>query len=304
MRDDLRAIDLNLLYTFYLVVESGGVGRTARLLGRTQPAVTSRLRQLEDALGATLLERRGRGVAPTRIGQAVMDDLRALVGHARHVVDLARGRAEPLRETFRVGALPMVGVHVVAPVLAALGAEHPAEDGHVGLDFEIRPALVDELLDGLRTRELDVALSVGALATQTFATELLGTVSPVVIAPEDVALDDGLVSPEVLAASGLVSYPASVGDPFYLAVEDFFRTHDLTRHVRYRVPHIQTMKALVRAGAGLAIVPDYTAAEPDLVARPLAGLDLRLPLVAWVRTDTKRQALLKRFIELVRARLG
>ncbi|MBL8785231.1 MAG: LysR family transcriptional regulator [Deltaproteobacteria bacterium] len=302
--DALNAVDLNLLYTFFLVVESGGVGRAARLLGRTQPAVTARLQQLEAALGAPLLERRGRGVVATRLGRDVMDDVRALVGHARHVVDLARDRTRTRRETLRVGALPMVGVHVVAPVLAVLGAEHPtrADGTELRPDFELKPALVDDLFEGLRSHEIDVALSVGALATQAFTSELLGHVCPVVIGLGE--LGDGPVTARALASHDLASYPASVGDPFYLAVEDYFREHDLVRRVRYRVPHIQTMKALVRAGAGLAVVPDYTGGDADLVSREIADLDLRLPLIAWVRAGARRSALVKRFLELVRARAG
>lgn len=298
--DALHAVDLNLLYTFFLVVESGGVGRAARLLGRTQPAVTARIQQLEGALGAPLLERRGRGVVATRLGQDVLDDVRALVGHARRVVDLASDRARAPRETLRVGALPMVGVHVVAPVLALLGSEHPGRDG--GTDFELKPALVDDLFEGLRSREIDVALSVGALATQAFTSEVLGHVSPVVIGLGGFA--EGPVTAHDLRSHDLASYPTGVGDPFYLAVEDYFREHDLVRCIRYRVPHIQTMKALVRAGAGLAVVPDYTSGDPDLVSRPIAGLDLRLPLVAWVRAGARRSALVKRFLELVRTRAG
>ena len=298
MRDALQAIDLNLLYTFFLVVDSGGVGRAARVLGRTQPAVTARIQQLEEVLGAPLLERQGRGVAPTRLGLALMDDLRAMVGHARQVLDLARDRAVTSRETFRVGALPMVGVHLVAPALAALGAEHPPGSGGHDLDFEVRPGLVDELLEGLRRHELDVAVSVGALAIQSVTTEVLGHIGAVAISRD--ALDE-VVTPQVLAQRGLISYPPNVGDPFFLAVEDFLRANDLTRYIRYRVPHIQTMKALVRAGAGVAIVPDYTAGDPDLDERTVEGLDLWIPLVAWTRPGAKRVALVKRFLERVRS---
>lgn len=298
MRDALQSLDLNLLYTYLLVVESGGVGRAARILGRTQPAVTARIHQLEDALGSPLLVRQGRGVAPTALGLALMDDLRALVGHARAVLDLAHNRAVAPRETFRVGALPMVGVHLVAPVLAALGAEHRPGGGAVVVDFEVRPGLVDDLLEGLRRHEIDVAVSVGALAIASVTTEVLGQVGAVVIGRD---LDE-VMTAHGLAERGLISYPQSVGDPFYLAVEDFFRAHDLSRHVRYRVPHIQTMKALVRAGAGLAIVPDYTAdGDAELEARVVEGLDLRIPLVAWIRPGARRGALVKRFLELLRS---
>jgi DNA-binding transcriptional LysR family regulator len=294
MRDVLGSIDLNLLYTFLLVVESGGVGRAARLLGRTQPAITSRLRQLEEELGAPLLTKRGRGVAPTALGLAVLGDIQALVGHARAVVDAARASGTEPSGTFRVGALPMLGVHVAAPALVALGEEFAR------IDVEIRPGLLDELLEWLRQGVIDVGLSVGNVHGEQVQCEVIGRVAAVAIGTEALASagrED--VTPATLGRLGLVSYPRVIGDPFYQAVEAFLTEHGLGERVRYRVPHIQTMKALVRAGAGCAIVPDYTAVDSDLVARPVRDLAIAAPLVALVRPGARRLVLVRRFLELV-----
>ncbi|MCC6624522.1 MAG: LysR family transcriptional regulator [Deltaproteobacteria bacterium] len=295
MRDVIGSIDLNLLYTFFLVVESGGVGRAARLLGRTQPAVTARLRQLEDELGAALLEKQGRGVAPTALGREVLDDVRAMVGHARAVVDAARESHVAPSGTLRVAALPMVGVHVAAPALVALAREYDK------IDVDIRPGLVDDLLEWLRQGVVDVALTVGDVHSEVVVSEALGRVGAVAIGTRALAdaAGSGPVTPAALGGLGLVSYPRAIGDPFYQAVEAFFGEHDLVARVRHRVPHIQTMKALVRAGAGAAIVPDYTAGDPDLVARPVLGLTIEAPLVALVRPGARRRALVRRLLELV-----
>lgn len=296
MRDVVGSIDLNLLYTFYLVVESGGVGRAARLLGRTQPAITARLRQLEDELGAPLLEKRGRGVAPSALGLAVMDDIRAMVDHARAVVDAARASHVAPTGTFRVAALPMVGVHLAAPALVALVGEYDK------IDVDIRPGLVDDLLEWLRQGVVDVALTVGAVHSEVVASEALGRVSAVAIGTDALAHAAGAreaVTPAALGRLGLVSYPRGIGDPFYQAVEAFYAEHGLVERVRHRVPHIQTMKALVRAGAGAAIVPDYTAGDADLVARPVRGLAIEAPLIALVRPSAQKRPLVRRFLELV-----
>lgn len=294
MRDVLGSIDLNLLYTFFLVVESGGVGRAARLLGRTQPAITSRLRQLEEELGAPLLAKQGRGVAPTALGVAVLGDIRALVGHARAVVDAARASDTEPSGTFRVGALPMVGVHVAAPALVALGEEFAR------IDVEIRPGMLDELLEWLRQGVIDVGLSVGGVHSESVQSEVIGRVAAVAIGTETLAAAArDAVTPAVLGRLGLVSYPRAIGDPFYQSVETFLLEHGLGERVRYRVPHIQTMKALVRAGAGCAIVPDYTAVEPDLVVRPVRGLAIEAPLVALMRPAARGLVLVRRFLALV-----
>lgn len=88
----------------------------------------------------------------------------------------------------------------------------------------------------------------------------------------------------------------NIGDPFFDSVWQFLQKHKLTDGIRTSVPHIQTLKSLVRCGAGVAIVPDYTVVETDLLAHQITGLDfsqhiwmaarassLNIPLVAEFR---------------------
>ncbi len=65
----VQAADLAMLVR---VVDAGSVTRAAEALYISQPAVTHRLRRLERTLGAQLLERRGRGLALTDAGQAIL----------------------------------------------------------------------------------------------------------------------------------------------------------------------------------------------------------------------------------------
>lgn len=62
---NLSAIDLNLLYTLHVVLETRSVATAARRLRVTAPAVSNALARLRHALGDPLLVRRGRGVVPT-----------------------------------------------------------------------------------------------------------------------------------------------------------------------------------------------------------------------------------------------
>ena len=62
-------LDLNALRTFVLVVDAGGVTEAARRAGLPKSTVSRHVRDLESRLGERLLERRGRGVAPTGAGR-------------------------------------------------------------------------------------------------------------------------------------------------------------------------------------------------------------------------------------------
>lgn len=67
-----RNLDLTALRSFVTAIEAGGVTRAANQLHLTQSAVSMQLKRLEEALGQPLLDRAGRGVAPTAQGEQLL----------------------------------------------------------------------------------------------------------------------------------------------------------------------------------------------------------------------------------------
>ena len=76
-----RNLDLSALRSFVAVADVGGVTRAAGFLNLTQSAVSMQIKRLEESLGQTLLDRSGRGVAPTAQGEQ-------LLGYARRMLEL------------------------------------------------------------------------------------------------------------------------------------------------------------------------------------------------------------------------
>ena len=152
---DLSRIDLNLLHTFRVVVDEGGVGRAARVLNRTQPAITSRLHQLEKTLGVQLFERVGRRLALSSVGRAIEARVRAVLSGLQEIVDRARAAAGQPAGILRVGALPTVSAYRLAPVLTRLLADWPE------LRVEMRHGLTQPQIAALLRGEIDVVCSVG-----------------------------------------------------------------------------------------------------------------------------------------------
>lgn len=74
----VRSPQLEELRAFCVAAELGGVGRAAQRLGVSQPALSKRLRSLEELVGAPLLERSARGVTMTAAGER-------LYTHARRI---------------------------------------------------------------------------------------------------------------------------------------------------------------------------------------------------------------------------
>jgi len=87
--------DTALLRSFVVAARTGSISRAAQALGRTQPALSQKLRRLEDLVGRPLFERTPAGVALTQAGEAFLP-------YAERVLSLA---GEALADMDRAGKL-------------------------------------------------------------------------------------------------------------------------------------------------------------------------------------------------------
>src|SRR3954453_16148115 len=85
MSGPVRSADIAELRAFCAAVDLGSLGRAARLLRVSQPALSKRLRVLETLAGARLLDRSSRGVTPTPAGARLYAEARKLLSQAETV---------------------------------------------------------------------------------------------------------------------------------------------------------------------------------------------------------------------------
>jgi DNA-binding transcriptional LysR family regulator len=105
-------MDLRDLRYFEAIAELQHVGRASAKLHRTQPALTSSVRRLEEDCGVVLFERAGRGIRLTAAGKVLLKWAQRM----RFDVEDAK------REIAGIGD---VGPDVVARHQAWLGEPHP-----------------------------------------------------------------------------------------------------------------------------------------------------------------------------------
>ena len=104
-------MDLRQLEYFVAVIEQGSFSRAAASLNLAQPSVSRQIGLLEEELGQRLLERTGRGVAPTPAGHAML-------AHARVMLNAS---AQALSDLKQMGAEPVGKVVVGLPNRVAMG---------------------------------------------------------------------------------------------------------------------------------------------------------------------------------------
>ncbi len=100
MSRPVRMADVAELRAFCAAADLGSLGRAARLLGVSQPALSKRLRTLEALAGARLLERSPRGVTLTHAGTRLYVEARKLLTQAEAVESLMgglSGEEQPVR---------------------------------------------------------------------------------------------------------------------------------------------------------------------------------------------------------------
>jgi DNA-binding transcriptional LysR family regulator len=150
----MSALDLNLLPTFLAVLDSGRISAAAKHLHLSQPAVTSQIHKLEEALGVPLFVRSAQGVSPTEAGERFATHARAVQRQLEEAVSAVRAKEEPLR-TLSITASTTIAAHVLPPVLARFRAAHPF------VPFRVAVANTEDVLDAVKGGRVPIGLVEG-----------------------------------------------------------------------------------------------------------------------------------------------
>jgi DNA-binding transcriptional LysR family regulator len=143
-------MDLSALTIFRAVVRENGVTRAAAKLNRVQSNVTTRIRQLEETLGADLFIRDGRRLVLTPAGETLLpyaERLLALADEARHAVSENRPQGR-----LRLGTMESTAASRLPRVLASYHQRWPQ------VTLELATGVTRALIESVRTFEVDAAV--------------------------------------------------------------------------------------------------------------------------------------------------
>ena len=115
---------LQSMRVFQRVAEEGGFADAARKLDLDPAVVTRLVADLEQHLGARLLQRTTRRVSLTAAGEEYLARLHAILGEIDEADASVRSKTKELRGRLRILALPVVCTHMLAPAIAQFRREH------------------------------------------------------------------------------------------------------------------------------------------------------------------------------------
>ena len=242
------------------VLDTGSLAAAGRRLRRSPPVITRTIAALEQRIGARLVERTTRRLAPTEAGRALADRARALLDLYAEAMQAPVDAA--LRGTLRITGPVVFGRRHVTPCILAFQAEHP--------DLRVELDLADRNLD-LIEEGVDVAVRIGAMAASSLMARHVGAVRRVVVA-----------SPAYLAAHGTPLTPGDLTEHATIVsfargglLEWRFRGAGRERVVRLTprlmVNDIEATLVAARSGFGIVRVLSYQVVE-ELKAGSLVRL--------------------------------
>jgi DNA-binding transcriptional LysR family regulator len=244
--------DLTDLSLFRHVVEAGSITHGAARAHLALGAASTRIRNMEDTLGAALLTRGRQGVRPTQAG-------RTLLQHARTIL----AQAEILREDLGVYADGLTGQVRVLSNTNALTEFLPdtlssflTTHRHVSIDLEER--LSDEIVDLVAEGVADIGIVAGTVDAGRLTTYPFRSDRFVLV----VARDHPLASQSKIGFADVLQYDF-VGLDRASALQRFLagKASRIGRPLRLRVQlrSFDAVCRLVEANVGVGIVPETTA---------------------------------------------
>jgi LysR family cyn operon transcriptional activator len=247
------------------VADHGNFSRAAQALHVSQPTLSQQIKQLEESLGATLLDRSARVVRPTDAGLAyieharkVLRDLDAAQRALHDVKNLSRG-------ALRLAMTPTFMAYLAGPLIREFSGQHPG----------IRLTVFELSLDEIETRLADDSLDLAIAFTDVRDPDI----ECVPLFVESLSVMVGEVHPlhgraQALTGEELASLPLVLLTKDFITrtcIDDYCREHGITPTVDMQANSVSAILEIVRHLPVATILPQDTASQ----ARGVHAIALR-----------------------------
>ncbi len=258
--------NLKAIQIFVVVAETCSFRKAAEVLHRSQSAVSTHIKLLEEQIGVSLFHRTTRRVQLTAEGQQ-------LLGHAqRAVASLDQGMRQ-IREAANIqfghiamGCVPSIAATVLPGVLAEFQRKRS------GIRLELRELASEQLLETVARQ--DISFGIGPEVDHASDFDFAPICSEPIYALLPQAYwrtDHTAITLAELATLPVVLASASAALRNRLNRELSLRGLEITNS--FEVAHVQTMLAFAQAGLGVAILPRI------IIPRPLDTTLQALPII-------------------------
>ena len=286
---------------FVAVADQGGIAQAARRLNISQPAVAQALDKLEATFGLRLfLRHHARGTELTPQGRAFYRSARDLLQEAERAERDARAIAADLAGRIRFGCFHTLAPFCLAQIITAHREAYP------DVDIVATELLQDEILAGIETAELDLALTYDmSLDGRPVARQRVARLEPFIV----------LSAEHPLAARASIRLAELAREPFVMfegpSSRDYF-DRLLTRHgidppILFNSRSMESVRCAVAQGLGFSLSvmrPSHreTYDGGRVAYVPIADKAEPISVVLLRKRDAAASALIENFAQTCKAR--
>ncbi|MFI6297009.1 LysR family transcriptional regulator [Nonomuraea sp. NPDC050790] len=290
-------LNLHRLWIFMTVVECGGFSAAAQKLYLSQPSVSHQVRQLEQSLRTTLIDRSGARIRLTPEGEVMLEYAKRVFLLADEAVAAIRQVSGLQTGTLVAGGTTTVGTYLLPPLLAAFRDRHP------GIEIGIQVGNAQRVERGLVDGEIGVAVLAGEpSAAQLVSEPILEDRLVLITQPGHKLSSTGTAQPHELAGElFLIREPGSSTRELQ---EEALETWGLEAAGRTEIWGPETIKQAVAAGLGVSLLSEHCVeqelADGRLAAVEVSPLPKPRPIVLAHRRDRLLGPAEQAFIAMLR----
>lgn len=257
-----------LLRSFLAVADTGAVTTAATRLHITQPGLSRRLQQLEEQLGAPLLDRGRKGVQLTEIGRLVRQEGGLILARYELLREQIRAHQQLEGGVVRIGGGATSVSFVLPAVIAQFRAAHPS------VRFQLKEAGSSEVADAVRAGQLEVGLVTLPVRGRELEVRLTKTDRIVLVArPDHPLASAGVIRARQLDGLSLVGFEE--GSAIRQIIDTALRDAGVEMNIVMELRSIPAILHMVASTGNLAFVSEM-GMEPSSGVTQLEVRDLRI----------------------------
>lgn len=245
-------IEFRTLETFVWVAQLKSFRGAAAKLNTTQPSVSQRIAQLEEQLGARLIERGRRSFTLTEAGRSVLAQAERLLRLRAELVTSATDRSQ-LRGTLRLGAAETV-VHTWLPrFVEAMSARYDR------ITLEIEVDISPNLRERLLSRQIDLAFMLGPVSEPSILSRPLRAEPTRFFASPKLGFSAGQNPLARIAAFPIITFARNTQP--YMRLRELLSDPQLPPTRLHASAALATAVRMALDGLGVALIPASIVAE-------------------------------------------
>jgi LysR family hydrogen peroxide-inducible transcriptional activator len=226
-------------------------GRAAAACAISQPALSMQIKELEEALGAVLIERDARQIRLTKFGEEAALRVRDVLRSVDELGDLARASRDRLAGRLRIGMIPTIAPYLLPTVIKNLALTHPE------LDVHVREALTSKLIQELAEGRLDTAIVALPVSEPSFTEIALFAENFLLVRSSE---DQGTPVPSRDALREMRLLLLEEGHCFRDQALSFCKTQSTLPREMLDASSLSTLVQMVGAGMGVTLIPEMAVA--------------------------------------------